>query len=515
MSKVLSLDDFQKQYGQSLPVEEWDKIYGSQQSAAPDSDNRTAGQVALDQAGNVLKGIPQAITGIPGTLAAVGGIAKDALTGNTTGALGGVGNLARGMMSPFEAVAKTVTGNPPPPQDPSWAAGAQGAGAMLGGALLGTETAQKGIAGGLRAVAKPLERSAVNQQVKALTGPGASTESIEQARGVAPDLAAEQDFALTGRRYDALQKSKLGVDRVEWEAASESVPKNAPVNIQALKDTFQQQIDDLTGVPGAPTDSIATIANEVTRRSTPGTNTIEFGKLNSYRRTLDDMVERLGGYKATGSDALRVSQLRDASNAIRDTLAKYDDRLAAANDALSKRLKVQDIIEQRSGTQANRDVTQPRRFPIIGTPGDDLLATTGGYLLGGPLGAGVAEGANLLRQSRGVSSMRSALSSKMGQGARSMANRLSPPYAGLLDQGYPLPEGGQDMGSGINVTTGGVPPRGLLQQGYPLPEPTELPSGGSEMKVGTEKNPYYKQLTAEPGSYEDLLLKKVKKYKKP
>lgn len=101
----------------------------------------TAGQVAYDQAANVLTGIPQAITGIPGMVKEAAGLGVDALSGNAMGTLDRAKRIVGGMAQPFTTTARGVgalvaPGSVQAPSDEDWAQAAQGAGAQLGAAAL-------------------------------------------------------------------------------------------------------------------------------------------------------------------------------------------------------------------------------------------------------------------------------------------------------------------------------------------------------------------------------------------
>lgn len=102
------------------------------------SDNRTAGEVALDQAGHVLKGIPQAITGIPAALAGAAGAAYDMLTGKGTGK---AQEMIKGIAQPATTTARgaaalVAPGSVEQPSRQEFEQAAEGAGANLGSLLL-------------------------------------------------------------------------------------------------------------------------------------------------------------------------------------------------------------------------------------------------------------------------------------------------------------------------------------------------------------------------------------------
>lgn len=137
----LSLEDFEKKYGKpaALDIEEFNKRYG--QTVAPatpqaEADMRSPWEVARDQALNVVKGAPQAVTALPATvLAALSGNAKDL----ASGAIALPATIARGVGA--LATPNQVTA----PTNAQWEQAAQGAGAFGAGTLAG---------GALQAVSK-------------------------------------------------------------------------------------------------------------------------------------------------------------------------------------------------------------------------------------------------------------------------------------------------------------------------------------------------------------------------
>jgi len=124
--------------------------------------------VASEGAENVTRGIPQAITNIPGTLVEAGRIVT---SGNPMESLRRTGNMAYGVIQPFIPPLKSAFGQAPLPESPEWSQAQQGAGAMLGGAELpnvlgsplvrgGVNLAARGAEAGARAVLPPAERLA-------------------------------------------------------------------------------------------------------------------------------------------------------------------------------------------------------------------------------------------------------------------------------------------------------------------------------------------------------------------
>ena len=87
------------------------------------SGTRTAGEVASDQAANVIKGIPKAILGIPGMV-------TDSLS------RAGAANVDPATRKPVREAPRSAPTLPPSPDSPEWAQYAQAAGANLAGTEL-------------------------------------------------------------------------------------------------------------------------------------------------------------------------------------------------------------------------------------------------------------------------------------------------------------------------------------------------------------------------------------------
>lgn len=103
----------------------------------PTGPNAT--EMVSEQAANVLKGIPQAVTGIPAAAKSVFNILKSGLSGNAGQAVSQTGDLVKGALQPFTTTARGVgalAGVSEAPTDEEFATAAQGAGAMLGAAEL-------------------------------------------------------------------------------------------------------------------------------------------------------------------------------------------------------------------------------------------------------------------------------------------------------------------------------------------------------------------------------------------
>lgn len=83
------------------------RLYREGQAKAAPTDDRTVGQVAKDQALNVVRGAPKAVTGIPGALMEIGGAAKDMVLGKGSERMGNlITNAATGTIEPFQVVTR-------------------------------------------------------------------------------------------------------------------------------------------------------------------------------------------------------------------------------------------------------------------------------------------------------------------------------------------------------------------------------------------------------------------------
>lgn len=92
-------------------------------------------------AANVLRGIPQAITAIPGALSLAAqaspfGAAYGYLSGDPGMQMRAQQELLQGAAAPIIPIAKTMAGNPPLPESPEWTQAQQASGAMLGSTQL-------------------------------------------------------------------------------------------------------------------------------------------------------------------------------------------------------------------------------------------------------------------------------------------------------------------------------------------------------------------------------------------
>lgn len=111
--------------------------------------------IASEQAGHVMEGIGESVTGIPSGLMALADTIKKQETGEDPYAMV---KIIMGMGQPLAPIAKTLVGDAPNPESPEWVNAAKGSGTMLGGAIL--PDALGGISDAIPAPIKNLGRAA-------------------------------------------------------------------------------------------------------------------------------------------------------------------------------------------------------------------------------------------------------------------------------------------------------------------------------------------------------------------
>ena len=117
------------------------ELIQAMQASAPEPhspDPRTPGQVAMDQARAVNRGVPQAVTGLPGAIGGGIGAIGQMLTGGGTSK---GQEILRGMMSPVTTTAQGAGALIAPnsvegPTPEEWTGAAEGAGANMGATVL-------------------------------------------------------------------------------------------------------------------------------------------------------------------------------------------------------------------------------------------------------------------------------------------------------------------------------------------------------------------------------------------
>lgn len=195
-------------------------------------ESRTPGQVMSDQAANVLKGIPQAITGIPSFLGEAASGIGEALS---TGKLDRVKNLLKGTadaaVQPFTPVIKTAMGKPPLPESPEWAQAAEGAGAMLGAAELPNAISGAGEMGGaLLQKARRLRAGGDTGYIEQQIAPSGDKAKARTLKKTAPALAQDPTLVnASPSTFDTELVNRFKNAEARVDAAHKSVPSNTVV----------------------------------------------------------------------------------------------------------------------------------------------------------------------------------------------------------------------------------------------------------------------------------------------
>ncbi len=230
----------------------------------------TAGQVASDQAAEVLKGIPEAVTGIPGAIKSLGTTAYDALTGKAGKVAQDLGGMAGGIVAPFkqavqgaaEVVAPGSQGPQVAPESPEWAQAARAGGTMLAGAELpdavsGLAKAAAPITG---AIGTRLSNAA--QQIRAKLNASQPVTTAELNRWM--DIPAREVAHGANPAQQLVKEGLVGADKTATHANVKSALGNAGSDLEtALKAADQTGI---TVDAQTPTyDSVAKATKKIGR----------------------------------------------------------------------------------------------------------------------------------------------------------------------------------------------------------------------------------------------------------
>jgi hypothetical protein len=248
-----------------------------QQTPAAAPDDRSAGQVAFDQTGKVLKGIAGTITGIPGAIAEVGKAVVESGTGNQTAAGKRLANMGKGMAhsiaDPFtpiirtgvEAVAPGSTGGPATQQE--WEQGAEAAGGNLGNllmmkagpkvnAMLQPESLMTKAARARALVAKasdtsiPMSKTGATIAVAKAAGRpvlnAAATLAEKAAKiraGKPAPVAAVSNVEMPGGYGGGQPAAPVGVDAVETAVPEMEVPQGGRPHIPEMRQNYNKTLD--------------------------------------------------------------------------------------------------------------------------------------------------------------------------------------------------------------------------------------------------------------------------------
>lgn len=213
----------------------------------------TPGQVAQDQAANVVRGVPEAITGIPAAVGGLGSLAWKALKGENINRESG--QMVEGMVKPFQTSLEGATelaypgsmGPEVAPESPEWAQAARSGGTMLAGAELPNALS------GAKVLANP-----VFQRMKGMTP---RIEASMRSRAAANRAASEGDiidtWAKSGNAAGGTVKAarqtygKVAApiqERIAAKLAAET-PEEAFARVQAQRNAVLPDAESSSGRP--------------------------------------------------------------------------------------------------------------------------------------------------------------------------------------------------------------------------------------------------------------------------
>ncbi len=238
----------------------------------------TAGQVAQDQAAEVLKGIPEAVTGIPGALKSLGTTAYDALTGKAGKVAQDLGGMAGGIAQPFkqavqgaaEYVAPGSQGPQVAPESPEWAQAARASGTMLAGAELPNAIS------GLAKIAGPAVSGAM-QQIRSKLNASNPVTTAELNRWM--DIPAKEVAHGANPAQQLVKEGLVGADKTATHANVKSALGSAGSDLEAALKTADQ-----TGVTvDAQTPTYDSVAKATKKIGRP--------REAAFQATLDGIVD--------------------------------------------------------------------------------------------------------------------------------------------------------------------------------------------------------------------------------
>jgi hypothetical protein len=335
--------------------------------------SRTATEVMQDQAANVLKGIPQAVTGIPGTVGMAFGAIKDALSGNASGLMDTAASQASPITTPLKQaveLAKPGLVNAPGPDAPETAEAAQGAGALLGSAILAGAAPHvlpkvSGAWNAVKAKAAPyvtspgLDAAAINKWM--------DVPAKEVTHGANPGQRVLQENLLA----DTKAATKAKVDSALGTAGKDIEAELKAADAQGIKIDAEHLVKDALDSAQAklksPTD--AAFANRV--KSTfdkilkryPNIDDLSPSEAHALKKELGDSIN----WRSEGDDPLNdafIQAYRDVNTVIKGSVkgmgplqARWGDLYAASRN-LSASL-AEDVVGKGSGAAAPAEPPSP------------------------------------------------------------------------------------------------------------------------------------------------------------
>lgn len=358
-------------------------------SQAPDP--RTGGlnpftsQVMQDQAANVLKGIPTAVTGIPQTAKSAYQILKDIVAGKGSSALEGAKQMGYSMIQPAVPVAKSLIGQAPPPESPEWSQAAQGAGGLFGQYLLGK-------AGDIAApkVSDALRDMAQKQYLQALAP--TTAEMKQRAMRVIPEMISR---GVTGSLESLRDKADAMTDAVgQQRQAAVAAASQTQTNVRPVIDSINQSLrdnrividDPQTGQPKVMNQTVMDAANQMKQNITQFGGNLSLDTLDKVKQYYQSVVNEAGGYSGQPDLGLSKRIMRDATSAIADELHQADPDIAKIDAEYTVWANLRDVANSTILRKAGQGLGA--RDVVTALSGGGL-----GYLAhgigGGTLGAAV------------------------------------------------------------------------------------------------------------------------------
>src|SRR6185369_17277899 len=333
VGKTLAAAPDLKQFLKEEPAPQeqpWYSKYFSQ-SNSPD---RTAAEVMQDQAANVLRGIPKAVTGMPaaikGTAAAIGDIgnrgplalAGDLISGTPSSGADAIKGTVAPVVTPAKQaieLAKPGLVDAPTPDSPETAEAAQGAGTALGAAIL------EGARPHVTAAAKGAWNS-----IKAKMPPPADAPTLNKwmdvpAKEVSHGANPGQRLVDEGLIGNTKAVTKTNVDTALDGAGKEMQSKLTAADGQGVKINADNLVEDAlrseTKKIGAPRDAtfqanLQSIEDDILKRY-PNLDELTPSQAHALKVDLGDSIKWKGAAYDDPVNQIKVKLYRDLNAVIK------------------------------------------------------------------------------------------------------------------------------------------------------------------------------------------------------
>lgn len=317
------------------------------------------------------------------------------------------------------------------------AAQAVGRGFVIGEAAKGLGQAGASLArAGVSAIPKSgplaaaIEKSAAVDIAKAIQP--TSLESKATVQVIAPELAKRGLSGVTGKGIDKGIMAKLADSELALNNVTDRLKAEPRPEFQISRDSMVDQLDGALNrlekypqVNRVAIQAMKRVRSEFLRLP----RYADFEQVLDLRRTLDNAIDDAGGFKNASSAADRtiMKVQRGAANVAAQALNNIDPEFKLANQDYSLYRNAADVVERRHLGQVGAADVLPGRNTLL----DDILAGWVGNAIGGSPGAAIAEGVNLLRQTRGVANIKAGAKQSLAD----LLRPAEPSPAGLLTSG--------------------------------------------------------------------------------